>query len=492
MELISPVPPIKTPANIGGFGERFLRDAMTPSRLFKNLTKRLRFRKEGGGIQGLALGVEKSRDPRRRAIIVLSPTMRSQHIGILGLSGSGKTHFIEHLVRQDIQKKNGFVLFDVHGDLSDSVVSYLTEQTSVDPEIAKRTVLLEPFNPERSFGFNPLEEQRGISAFLQAQEFAHILRVRWRDENLGPRTEELLRNSLYTLCVNGRTLLDLPHLLTNKSVRRIWGGPLLPAIKRYWADRYDALSGRMQALFREPLLTRISSFVDDPIIRDIVGQRKSTFSFRKAFDESRWIVINLSKGRLGANSQILGSLLFAKLELEVMSLADVPAARRRLFSVYADELQNLAGSTFGRLVAEARKYNIALVAGHQFWKQLAPPFREAMLAVGTKVLFRLHYHDAVELAGELCAAERNRYISLLTGLERGEAIVRIANQRPIRIAVPAHQQPQIAKAQILAFKSQNAQLHTVPRAALEDGFTSEALPDLREERGNQGLSAAGL
>ncbi len=466
---------------------------MTLSRFFSDLIKRVRA-KEGRDrhSRDLTLGVAKSRDSRRRPVIVLPESLRSQHLGILGLSGSGKTYFIEHLVRQDIQKKDGFVLFDVHGDLSDSIVAHLTERASVDPDVEKRTVLLEPFDPERTFGFNPLEEQPGVSAFLQAQEFAHILRARWRDENLGPRTEELLRNSLYTLCVNGRTLLDFHRLLTNKSIRRQWSAQLLPAISRYWNDRYDALSARMQALFREPLLTRISSFVDDPIIRDIVRQRKSTFSFRKAFEGGLWIIINLSKGRLGANSQILGSLLFAKLELEIMSLADVPASKRRLFSVYADELQNLAGSSFGRLIAEARKYNIALVAGHQFWKQLAPPFREAMLAVGTKVLFRLHYHDAVELAGELAPAERNRYISLLTGLERGEAIVRIGNKRPIRIAVPAHGPSQISKAEILAFKNQIAERNTILRSALEFESTLETRPDLREERGNQGLSAAGL
>jgi hypothetical protein len=466
---------------------------MTLRRFLNYLIIRVQFKKSSEGkSKDLALGVARSRDSRRRSVIMLPESLRAQHLGILGLSGSGKTYFIEHLLRQDVEKKNGFVLFDVHGDLADSILAHLAERANADPEVRKRTVLLEPFDPERSFGFNPLEEQTGISAFLQAQEFAHILRARWRDENLGPRTEELLRNSLYTLCVNGRTLLDLQPLLTNKSTRRQWSALLLPAISRYWTDRYDALSARMQALFREPLLTRISSFVDDPIIRDIVRQRKSTFSFRKAFDEGLWIIINLSKGRLGANSQILGSLLFAKLELEIMSLADVPAARRRLFSVYADELQNLAGSTFGRLVAEARKYNIALVAGHQFWKQLAPPFREAMLAVGTKVLFRWHYHDAVELAGELAPAERNRYISLLMGLERGEAIVRIGNKRPILLAVPAHRTSQISKAEILAFKNQIAECNTVPRSALEHESTSETLPDLREERGNQGLSAAGL
>src|ERR1700694_1994294 len=105
-----------------------------------------------------------------------------------------------------------------------------------------------------------------------------------------------------------------------------------------------------------------------------------------------------------------------------MALADVAEHDRKLFSVYADELQNLTGDTFARLIAEARKYKVALVAGHQFWKQLDVSLRQAMLAVGSKAFFRLHYHDAVELAGELAPDEKNRYIKLLTLLDKGEVI----------------------------------------------------------------------
>ena len=119
-----------------------------------------------------------------------------------------------------------------------------------------------------------------------------------------------------------------------------------------------------------------------------------------------------------------------------MALADVPERARTLFSVYADELQNLTGETFGRLITEARKYNVAVVAGHQFWRQLDPSLRHAMLAVGSKVFFRLHYHDAVELAGELAANEKPRYVRLLTTLGRGEAVVRLGAGRPVVITVP--------------------------------------------------------
>jgi len=239
--------------------------------------------------------------------------LRTQHLGILGLSGTGKTHLIEHMIRQDIQNGNGFALFDVHGDLADNIVGYLAERDGVHPEVYERTVIIEPFDPDRTFGFNPLERSSQTSPFLQAQEFAQILRKRWQEDSFSPRTEELLRNSLYTLIVNNETLLRLPSLLGEKRVRDSLVAQL-PAgeIKHYWAGRYEKLSPKMQAVFREPILSRIASFITDPHIRDIVGQRKSTFSFREAIQKGLWVIINLSKGRLGENSTILGSMLFTR------------------------------------------------------------------------------------------------------------------------------------------------------------------------------------
>jgi hypothetical protein len=179
------------------------------------------------------------------------------------------------MIRQDIQAKTGFAVFDVHGDLADSVVAYLAERAAVDPDIYDRAIILEPFNRERSFGFNPLERSSGTSAFVQSQEFAYILRKRWQESVLSPRTEELLRNSLYTLSANDETLLRLSDLLTNGAMRAALVEKLPPGeVKSYWTDRYDKLSSKMQAVFREPILSRISSFIADSQIRDIVGQQK--------------------------------------------------------------------------------------------------------------------------------------------------------------------------------------------------------------------------
>ncbi len=361
---------------------------------------------------------------------------RPMHLGILGLSGVGKTYFLEHLIRQDIDRHTGFVLFDVHGDLADNILAYLAERSHTDPSILTRTIVIEPFDRDFSIGFNPLQRNPDTSAFLQAQELAHILRTRWAAKSFGPRMEELLRNALYVLSANDLTLLELPFLLTTTPYRnKLLEGISEQSIKNYWQLRYERLSDRMRAVLREPLLTRISGFLFDPQIRDIVGQRKSTFSFSQAISAGSFVIANLSKGKLGEeNSPILGSLLFTKLELDIMAQAQVPEPDRKFFAVYADELQNFTGQGFATLVAEARKYRIAIAAGHQSWRQLTPEMRNAMLGVGSRVFFRLHSHDARELAGELPGIAPSRLITL----PRGEAIFRTANELPVHFRIQKH------------------------------------------------------
>ena len=121
---------------------------------------------------GITTGTER-RDP-----VILKQELRPTHLAIIGLSGVGKSYLIENLIRQDIQHGTGFVLFDVHGDLADSVVAYLASRASKHQELADKIVLIEPFDPVASIGFNPLEQVSGSSAHAQAQELASVLRMR--------------------------------------------------------------------------------------------------------------------------------------------------------------------------------------------------------------------------------------------------------------------------------------------------------------------------
>ena len=413
----------------------------------------------------LVLGMTRTQD--RRDLVILPETARPMHLGIMGLSGVGKTYFLENLIRQDIEHQTGFAVFDVHGDLAESIVAFLAAHVSGDTELGNRVVIVDPSDPNCSIGFNPLEQTSDTSAFLQAQELAHILRTRWETRSFGARTEELLRNTLYTLSAHHLTLLELPHLLANRDFRTTLVDTLDErGVKDYWKGRYEPLSEAMKAVVREPLLTRISAFLADPQIREVVGQRRSTFTFRDAIAKGLWVVINLSKGKLGENSSVLGSLLFTKLELDVMAQARIPKEQRKFFAVYADELQNLAGRNFATLIAEARKYRIGVTAGHQFWHQLSPEMRTAMLGVGSRVFFRLHYHDARELAGELDPTEKQWYTEVLTRLPQGQAVFRTGADQPVPFTVQPHEKPKTTTTDVERLREHSRSLYATPRTRI--------------------------
>src|SRR5882724_9787607 len=97
----------------------------------------------------LTLGASISRHAAT-SFVTFPAASRHQHFGIVGLSGSGKTYLIEHMIRQDIKNKVGFVVFDVHGDLAENVVAYLAERAAVDQDVYDRTMILEPFDQQRS------------------------------------------------------------------------------------------------------------------------------------------------------------------------------------------------------------------------------------------------------------------------------------------------------------------------------------------------------
>src|SRR6266566_2175447 len=88
------------------------------------------------------------------------------------LSGTGKTYFLETLIRQDIEHRTGCVVFDVHGDLAESLVAYIAGHCEKHPDLLNRVALVEPFDATHTIGFNPLERTADTPAFFQAQELA--------------------------------------------------------------------------------------------------------------------------------------------------------------------------------------------------------------------------------------------------------------------------------------------------------------------------------
>ncbi|HRS96575.1 MAG TPA: type IV secretion system DNA-binding domain-containing protein [Smithella sp.] len=394
--------------------------------------------RENPRVFGLLLGMGNHLyDPRKKEKIFLSNQDRIKHLYVLGATGSGKTKLIEYFIRQDIQAGRGFCLLDPHGDLSNSILQYLAalavEQDSLPflENLSNKLIIIEPFNQEGAVGFNPLETRR-YSAFAQASELMGIFKKVWQDAHWGPRMEELLRNSFVTLSENGLTLLETPRLLTDPAFReRMIQGLKDEAARDYWLTRYHVLSDKMQAVYREPVLNRMSVFIGDPSMRIMLGQARSTIDFRQIMDSGKWLIINLSKGQLRENAYLLGSLLIGKLKLAAMTRAELPEKQRTPFYLFIDEFQNFISEDFETILSEARKYGLGLTLAHQNLDQIDHKLQASILGnVGAQVVFRLSHHDAALIAQEMDPKARPIIEKGLIDFKVGQAYAKLRGEKP--------------------------------------------------------------
>jgi hypothetical protein len=359
------------------------------------------------------------------------------HLAVLGKTGTGKSSLLRHLMRQDIAQDRGFLVLDIHGELTPFILRTINARERTEHRhLSDKLIVISPGDREMSVGLNPLE---GADDFVRVAEFSQILRERWALDHFGARTEELLRNSLFVLAANGLTLLELSLLLTHAGFRaecmkKVSNGE----VRQYFELRFDPLSDAMRATMREPILNKTSAFTADPHFRHIVGQTQSSFSLREAMDDGAWIVVNLEKGRLGENALTLGSLILTMLKNALFS-----RAKRSLFTVYCDEIQNFVaqGNGIETMLSEARKFGVAFVAANQFLEQYPQETRAAILAIGTHVFFQLSSSDATQVSQALDGgkplAER------LKNLPVRHAIVKSSSDRWTEIVVPTVVEPKV-------------------------------------------------
>jgi hypothetical protein len=127
------------------------------------------------------------------------------------------------------------------------------------------------------------------------------------------------------------------------------------------------------------------------MMRNIIGQSKSSFDLRDIMDNNKILLVNLSKGKTGElNSKLLGMIFVMKFQAAAMSRANVPEDQRKDFCLYVDEFQNFSTDSFATILSEARKYRLNLIVANQFTTQLTDEIRDAVFGnVGSISSFRV-------------------------------------------------------------------------------------------------------
>lgn len=341
------------------------------------------------------------------AITIDQESLR-RHTLIVGQTGSGKSTLMERMILQDIDAWRGVGLIDPHGDLYDRIIHRIPKSRSND------VVLFDLADIEYPIGFNILENTHEQFPSLVASSivgvFKKIFGYSW-----WPRLEYILRNATLTLLEKpGSTLLDLTLLLSDEDFREKYLKQIKnPFLQKFWSTEFDSMSQVRQAEVVSPILNKVGQFLSVPLIRNIVSQPQSGFSPRWVMDNRKIFLANLSKGKIGEDvSDMFGSMLVSKFQLDVMSRATIDPEKRVPFRLYVDEFQNFATESFADIFSEARKYNLELIIAHQYLGQVDKKLIEAILGnVGNIIAFHTSNEDAKILAPNM---SKNLDISLLT------------------------------------------------------------------------------
>ncbi len=327
-------------------------------------------------------------------LVRLGEEDRRRHLYLIGQTGTGKTSMMKELIAQDIAAGHGVGVVDPHGDLAEAVLA-MTPASRADD-----IVYFNPGDTEMPMGLNMLEWNGEEQKDFAVQEMIRIFEKLFPPEVIGPMFEHNMRNAMLTLMAdkdNPGTIVEIPRIFTDTEfVKKYLDKVTDPIVRAFWEKEMAKTSDFHRSEMLGYLVSKVGRFIENSLMRNIIGQSHSSFDLRDIMDNGKIFVANLSKGKVGElNASLLGLLLVGKMQMAALARADTPEESRRDFYLYIDEFQNFTTDSISTILSEARKYRLNLTIAHQFIAQLPDNIREAVFGnAGSIISFRVGPNDA--------------------------------------------------------------------------------------------------
>ena len=319
---------------------------------------------------------------------------RRRHFYIVGQTGTGKSSLLREMIRQDIQNNEGIAVIDPHGELIEHTLANIPKNRVED------VILFDPSDLERPIGLNMLEYDTPEQKDFAVQEMIAIFHKLFPPEIIGPMFEHYMRNAMLAIMVdkeNPGTLVEIPRMFTDPAFMEEKLKKVTDSMVRdFWQKEWKQTTGTTRSDMLGYVVSKIGRFIENEMMRNIIGQSHSGFDLAKIMDEGKIFLANLSKGLTGeVNSSLLGLILVSKMQMAAMRRTRIPEEKRRDFYLYIDEFQNFTTDSIVTILSEARKYHLDLILAHQYIPQLTPEIKNAVLGnVGTIAAFRIGADDA--------------------------------------------------------------------------------------------------
>lgn len=339
---------------------------------------------------------------RDGAKVVMPREARETHLHVLGVSGQGKSYFLEHMIRRDILSGAGVCVIDPHGELYDNLLAWLTEK-QLD---RYRTIhLINPSDDRWSVGFNPLCAGETDPTVRVGGMVNACMKV-WgsADPTQTPRLAKCLRLVFYALATHRLSLLEAKQFTAvfAADVREHLTQMLPDAAMRDEWQEFSAYPTREFQSFFESTNSRLLPFVSAPAVRRMVGQTERVIDLRRCMDERHIILVNLApKDKYEEESaRLLGAMLFSDLFVSAKR-RNIATAQRTPFYCYVDECADFLTDDVARVLDQTRKFGLHLILAHQRLEQLRQYsenlYNGVMAGAQSKIVFKVDEDDTAEV-----------------------------------------------------------------------------------------------
>jgi hypothetical protein len=228
--------------------------------------------------------------------LFLSGDERREMMGILGATGVGKSHLLEHLATQDMARGDGLLLLDPHGPLAEAVIRRVPSSRH------NHVCYLDVSDLSHPVGMNVIEDVHPDARAVVVDSAVSATRSIWA-ASWGARMEQILRHATRALIeVPNASLVLLPRLLTDDAYRATITPRISdPITRNFFETRFESWRDAYREEAIDPVLNKVEAFLSFPAVRNILGQGRSTLHLDQAMARGRIVIVNLAKSKMDAD-----------------------------------------------------------------------------------------------------------------------------------------------------------------------------------------------
>ena len=348
----------------------------------------------------------------REANLGFPRTERDKHLYVCGGTGTGKSKFLENLIRQDIlgwrKSKCGLIVLDPHGSLYDNLIDWLAWN---ERHIQAPIVPIDLRQDDWVVSYNLLR-QRTADPQVLIDNLTDAMAYVWGQGNTNqtPLFARWVGNVLRALYEKKLTLVEAEYLVdrVEKQIRYAMTADLSDKPSRQDWRFADTLNPRDFESQVGSTVNRLQRFIRNQTLRQMFGQPDISMDFGKALDEGSIILVSLATERAKVSKE--NAELFATLLLSDLWTAAQERGKRdgvKPFYVYLDEFQRFVSPTIAENLDEARGFGLHLPMAHQFPNQLLDRgdngkrvYNSIMENASSKVVFRLSHEENLRVMAQ--------------------------------------------------------------------------------------------